>query len=1326
MKRIFYLFSLIIITTHIKSQCFEIQSILVDACGGALEGQNEMVIFKVGSAPLIATNMSVAWPNNSWLSLTQNAGTAADIAAVNATILGCGFLKEPTASVLPANSKVLLITSSAWIPSAHSFANLSDTLIVLFQTAGNTNGHFANNNGVAGLRTLTITFSSPVGCTDAVTYEKTLLVNQLGNIGAQDGGTVKFTPSGTASYVNYGCQPPFIPLAVDAVPSNNTVCIGSTQNFTATTTVPINSVLWTLGTGATGTFSPTNSLVTTYTPGAGDVGTIKLYCNVKACPSTTVSIRDSVNLTVLQIANPVISATTNTLCSGNSSVLSYSLANAANTGSTSVLWSPSSATTSTLSVNSANVYTVQITNLCGNNTATVSIIAIPNPTVILSNNSPTACAGSNIALSATSNVNDFSWTNPVSTSSSVTISSATTTTGIVSSSNGCGTDSKTYTLIVTPIPTVTLSANSFSLCAGQSATVQANVNTPVTYTWSSGANTNTVSLNTAGIYTVDASNLCGTSSATVNVIVNAVPTLSVSSTPPSICASGQTASLSLSGSAGTYSWSNGDNSTSTTINAPGVYTATVTTPSCGSASSSITIGTSPLPTVSILVPTSTVCAGSSLTFTASSSDANYLWTGGATTQTVSVNTSSIVVTTTNACGSAQASQTITIIPIPTVTLSANSISLCSGQSATVQANVNTPVTYTWSSGANTNTVSLNTAGIYTVDASNLCGTASATVNVTVNAVPTLSVSSTPPSICASGQTASLSLSGSTGTYSWSNGDNSTSTIINAPGVYTATVTTPSCGSASTSITIGTSPLPTVSISVPTSTVCSGSSLTFTASSSDANYLWTGGATTQTVSVNTSSIVVTTTNACGSAQASQTITIIPIPTVTLSANSFSLCAGQSATVQANVNTPVTCTWSSGVNTNTVSLNAAGVYTVDVSNVCGVATATVDVTISALPNIAASATQTLLCSGQTSLLSLTGSVGTILWSNGATTATTSVTNAGVYTGTVATACGTAVSSVTIATQVTPTIAISASAPTICSGQTSTLTASSNVSNYSWSNGSFNNTTVVNTPGIVTVSVSNNCGVATESINITSATLPVLTITPSSTLICPNETATLTVAGGSAPYTWSNSSNTGNIVITNAGTVTVSSTNACGTSTAISVVNETTINANFIANPTSGTVPLVVSFTNNSSGANSFSWNFGNGNSATTQNVNSQTYSAVGVYTVDLTAINGLCTDNYSLIISVFNEEATLVVPNVFTPNGDNSNDVFRVTGKNIIEFNCTIFNRWGLQLYYWDDIRNGWDGTTDNTLVPDGTYFYIINAKDLDNKEIKRQGFLQLFQ
>ena len=118
-----------------------------------------MVIFKVGSAALNSANMSVTWPNNSWLGLTQNAGTAADVATVNATIIGCGLLREPVAGVLPANAKVLLITSTAWNPLAQSFVNLSDTLYVLFQTAGNTSGHFANYNVAPGLRTLTINFS---------------------------------------------------------------------------------------------------------------------------------------------------------------------------------------------------------------------------------------------------------------------------------------------------------------------------------------------------------------------------------------------------------------------------------------------------------------------------------------------------------------------------------------------------------------------------------------------------------------------------------------------------------------------------------------------------------------------------------------------------------------------------------------------------------------------------------------------------------------------------------------------------------------------------------------------------------------------------------------------------------------------------------------------------------------------------------------------------------------------------------------------------------------------------------------------------------------
>ncbi|MBK8369667.1 MAG: hypothetical protein IPL10_20455 [Bacteroidetes bacterium] len=401
----FILLLIIVLAHQAKSQCFQIQSILVDACAGSQEGQNEMVIFQVGATALNTANLSVNWPNNSWLGLTKNASTAADVATVNATIVGCGFLKEPTANVLPANAKVLLVTSSAWSPLAQSFANLTDTLYIIFQTAGNTAGHFANSG--TGLRTLSMTFSSPASCTDAVTYDRALLINQAGNLGAQDGGAVEFSPSGLATYVNYGCQAPFIPLSVDAG-NNASICVGTSQNFAAVASGAFTNVNWSLGAGATGSFAPTNSLSTTYTSGTGDNGTIKLYCTIsKACGTQTTTVKDSVLLNI------------------------------------------------------------------------------------------------------------------------------------------------------TPLPTVTVSPSVVNLCSGQTATVQANANTAVTYTWSTSANTNTVALNAVGVYTVNVSNSCGNSSATVSVSISSAPTLSIVSSVVTICSSGQTATLSLVGSTGTYSWSTG-------------------------------------------------------------------------------------------------------------------------------------------------------------------------------------------------------------------------------------------------------------------------------------------------------------------------------------------------------------------------------------------------------------------------------------------------------------------------------------------------------------------------------------------------------------------------------------------------------------------------------------------------------------------------------------------------------------------------------------------------------------------------------------------------
>ena len=79
------------------------------------------------------------------------------------------------------------------------------------------------------------------------------------------------------------------------------------------------------------------------------------------------------------------------------------------------------------------------------------------------------------------------------------------------------------------------------------------------------------------------------------------------------------------------------------------------------------------------------------------------------------------------------------------------------------------------------------------------------------------------------------------------------------------------------------------------------------------------------------------------------------------------------------------------------------------------------------------------------------------------------------------------------------------------------------------------------------------------------------------------------------------------------------------------------------------------------------------------------------------------------------STLVVPNAFSPNNDQINDVFKVKSyQNIVEFHAYIFNRWGQKLYEWTNIDGGWDGTYRGNDVKQGTYFVLVKAKGADGE------------
>ena len=79
------------------------------------------------------------------------------------------------------------------------------------------------------------------------------------------------------------------------------------------------------------------------------------------------------------------------------------------------------------------------------------------------------------------------------------------------------------------------------------------------------------------------------------------------------------------------------------------------------------------------------------------------------------------------------------------------------------------------------------------------------------------------------------------------------------------------------------------------------------------------------------------------------------------------------------------------------------------------------------------------------------------------------------------------------------------------------------------------------------------------------------------------------------------------------------------------------------------------------------------------------------------------------------STLVIPNAFSPNHDQINDVFKAKSyQNIVEFHAYIFNRWGQKLYEWTNIDEGWDGTYRGKDVKQGTYFVLVKARGADGQ------------
>jgi gliding motility-associated-like protein len=186
---------------------------------------------------------------------------------------------------------------------------------------------------------------------------------------------------------------------------------------------------------------------------------------------------------------------------------------------------------------------------------------------------------------------------------------------------------------------------------------------------------------------------------------------------------------------------------------------------------------------------------------------------------------------------------------------------------------------------------------------------------------------------------------------------------------------------------------------------------------------------------------------------------------------------------------------------------------------------------------------------------------------------------------------------------------------------------------------------------------------------------------------------------------------------------------TSSAIVITVQQTPTASMTVSPT-GILPTntTVTFTDASVSGGNQIWNFGDTasvNNASFLSSDSHTYASEGTYCITLISSNNFgCIDSTFECIMVV-DDAEVSVPNIFTPNGDGKNDVFRISSTGLKSLKCVIYDRWGLKIAELSSVNEGWDGTTTTgNLAADGVYFYILDFTALNDKTTKKQGFVQL--
>ena len=585
---------------------------------------------------------------------------------------------------------------------------------------------------------------------------------------------------------------------------------------------------------------------------------------------------------------------------------------------------------------------------------------------------------------------------------------------------------------------------------------------------------------------------------------------------------------------------------------------------------------------------------------------------------------------------------------------------------------------------------------------NGCKDTSAIVHITVDpkpAYPTITQSPSGP-VC-SGQPVTLSVSGSD-LYQWSNGVSGyTTTVYQSSFVQVVATNSFGCTSSSfASVNFLATPDFTL-FPIGCYQICQNSNVTVSGPSGMQSYLWSNGATTQSITLSTSgtySLSATGTDGCSNQSGSFSVDVFGSGNINLG-NDTTICAGQ--TVVLNAGAYPVIKWQDNSSNQTFTVVDSGLYFVHVTNSQGCTSAdTIHVNVdTAIINLG---NDTTLCNSNTLLLNVPGNFTSIVWQDGSTNFTYSVTQAGSYFVSATDQFGCKAKDTINVTSLAEPISLG-NDTTLCKNKALQLGISGNFVSIVWQDGSTNATYTVTQSGLYFVHVTDGNGcVAGDSILVTVDSPSVAF--GNDTILCSYATLPLIVSGNFVGIVWQDGSTNATYTVTQPGLYFANVTDAAGCkagdSITVSYYPQTQMNVEPTAYLCSNTVML------SAAGIySSYLWSTGAATEAT--NV-----SALGVYYITVTDNNG-CTASDSIAVLSCDTNACgghYFVPNAFSPNGDGHNDEFGLMRRpNTVPsgyFSLSIYDRIGELVFDTYNENATWDGKYKGKDAPQGVFVYIL--------------------